>query len=1123
MVLAVVSCQNDFDGTNLRGDEVAVTLNVAVPDDATRAAGSDSAKSGLQNIDLVNGYDIRYILEVYDANGTLAKPRIVKCEDKSASTSFDLRLVPGRDYRFVVWADFVLQGTNQDLHYNTTDIKAISLNGEQKANDESRDAYTCVRLVEKFQSGAPIAIELKRPFAKLRVVTTDMNHLYSPLKSVTVDYTTPIYTTFNALTEEKGGLQDVATKVVDFTKKVTETEGDYVYVYTEQEYKDAGKMTLFADYFFGAEDDAIHFTLDAEDATGMDIPEVVFNTNIPVQRNYLTTVMGPVLTDAANVTVIINDAFENDGHFEDAPYYQVAVSTGVELIKALLAGQEIIVLNDITVTAADLAEATRAGDPINPVLNLNGFIITIENNGTDALVNLNGGALTVEGEGAIELSNTNVGAFVEGAIVVTEKAEVDAEAAVDENGNSAVKTGLDALVYICENGGEFNFTDNLEATKVIEIKTTKPVVINGNGKTISFTSNRGFRVTASNNVTIENATIVNNVDNGRCIETRTGNINLTLNNVNLTATQTGSQPFTVGGSGINVTVNINNSTINAGKGYGITTFNPTALTINNSTVTGYAALNIKVASGSEGSAGSVINVTGSTLAGVNNWPGVSNAFSTIMLEDSDVTINIDSTSTVKAFATDNIQTAINLGNELVDTLIGNCDITIAGTVVLEGEDALYALCSTKQGSTGTNAVKFNAEYAEELQAEGWIVSEPTDSLVTITSAVAKLNGNRYTTLEAAVAAAEEGATITLLKDVTLAEELALPAGIIFNGNGKQINGTIYAGGNLTFVGHTKVTAFSASYYNRVITIGEGACLEVTGTGRVTLGYGNIFNITGSVVNAKTADKANIQPSLIIPGGISITGGNDATMNVNNAYVKIGSTSSKNSAANGTFTLNFNNAVAEFTNQLTFAEPTNGMNPTFNLNIVNSVLTTGTKLILAAPLCEMNVDNSTINISTYFGNSGVVTLTNGSELTGSSIQDNEGINHRGSTTVDNSTFTINATSPGHAFDGKGTGSITATNGATVAVQYYKDMTINVDATSTFTGTDIYGNRKIHYVSEEMKLEPTTPGALGGATIVSNVWDKTTGKGVITFDRDLTIIGIKHSRVVQTLFHQTGLQA
>lgn len=39
---------------------------------------------------------------------------------------------------------------------------------------------------------------------------------------------------------------------------------------------------------------------------------------------------------------------------------------------------------------------------------------------------------------------------------------------------------------------------------------------------------------------------------------------------------------------------------------------------------------------------------------------------------------------------------------------------------------------------------------------------------------------------------------------------------------------------------------------------------------------------------------------------------------------------------------------------------------------------------------------------------------------------------------------------------------------------------------------------------MKLEPTTPNAFN-ANIVSNVWDSTTGKGVITFDAPLTAIG------------------
>jgi len=300
---------------------------------------------------------------------------------------------------------------------------------------------------------------------------------------------------------------------------------------------------------------------------------------------------------------------------------------------------------------------------------------------------------------------------------------------------------------------------------------------------------------------------------------------------------------------------------------------------------------------------------------------------------------------------------------------------------------------------------------------------------------------------------KEGDIINICANIVLDSAKTLPANTVLRGNGYQINGTIYAGGDLTIEGHAKVTAFSASYYNRTITIGKGACLEITGTDRMTLAYGNTFNITGTLEDAKTADKTKLQPSLIIPGGMSITGGNNAALNVTNAYVKIGSTTSKNSAANGTFDLNFTNSIAEFTNQLTLSEPTNGKNPTFNINIKDSVLTTGTKFIVAAPNSNVVIDNSTVALTTYFRNSGNVTLKNGSALTGSTIQFGENGGNDGTTIVDNSALTIMATSTGHALDGKGTGKLVLQNGATATVDYYKAMTVECDSTSTFTGTEV----------------------------------------------------------------------
>ncbi|MEE0865144.1 MAG: leucine-rich repeat domain-containing protein [Alistipes sp.] len=276
----------------------------------TRAGGNNSAVGAFGNIDLTK-YDVRYILEVYDHNGELAKERLVNTEDEGTSTAFDLRLIPGRAYRFVVWADFVLEDTQVDLHYNTSNLREIAVNTtEWTLSDESRDAYTGVEIVGDFSNSAPIAIELKRPLGKLRVVTTDVKDMYTLLpEDVKVVYTSKIYTSFNAYESDV-----VATSEVNDAKTIKISESKYANEWNEGNVK-AG-LTLFSDYFFAANDaEAINFTLDVKDNSDLPIPTVVFNTTIPVQRNYLTTVTGPILTDSGNITVTIVDGF--DGEIEE--------------------------------------------------------------------------------------------------------------------------------------------------------------------------------------------------------------------------------------------------------------------------------------------------------------------------------------------------------------------------------------------------------------------------------------------------------------------------------------------------------------------------------------------------------------------------------------------------------------------------------------------------------------------------------------------------------------------------------------------------------------------------------------------------------------------------------------
>ena len=405
LVLGLASCQTDMvDGVKVDANgEAAVTIQVGLPQEATRAAGNNSGIGAIGNLDLENDWDIRYILEVYDANGKLAKERIVNRELENTSTSFALRLVPGRDYKFVVWADFIPQSQegNGDYHYNTTSLANVTLsdNSCQHPMDESRDAYTEAVVIKEFDAKSTVDLTLTRPFAKMRVVTTDMNELYSKLTYVTVHYTTDIYTAFDAINEKV-----VEDSLDEVCKAANYRNQDFIYA-DEANSKD-GKMTLYADYFFGAKDGKIHFTMDVEDETGFEIPQAVFNTDIPVQRNFLTTIQGPILTDPNNITVTIDSTFAGYEDVDVVDVYDAAdlqeaiddASNGVET--HIVLGDDIN-LNDLLTRAADPSLMIPAGKVI--ALDLNGKKLSATSSQTGKNYNMFDvrGTLTVQ-NGTIE-------------------------------------------------------------------------------------------------------------------------------------------------------------------------------------------------------------------------------------------------------------------------------------------------------------------------------------------------------------------------------------------------------------------------------------------------------------------------------------------------------------------------------------------------------------------------------------------------------------------------------------------------------------------------------------------------------------------------------------------------
>ena len=451
LILGMVSCQTNFvDGVEVDANgEAAVTLQVGLPEDVTRAVTyGNSGIGAIGNLDLKNDWDIRYILEVYDSNGVLAKTRIVNREDENTETTFSLRLIPGRKYRFVVWADFIpeTQVGEGDYHYNTNDIHRILLNNAQLLNDESRDAYTGIKDVDNFKSSSSIALTLKRPFAKLRVVTTDMAHLYTQLVSSKVVYTSKIYTQFNAYESKK----IEGSEVSGLEKTV---------VYSDYDYSETGDKTLFADYFFGSEDDRVMFTLDVTDNTSYDIPTVNFNTNIPVNRNHLTTVKGNILTDANEITVTIDSAFDQpniDVEYKRAGTAQELVDIIEEINNSTTDEETHIVLSgdiDLSqlITRAESSNNVTIASGKEVVLDIQSYNISGTDNGTASfgLFNIQPGAkLTIEGtSGKIQLTATqNRGWNAYSSVISNQRGEFVLNGGTIEHlGGTDMAYGLDIL------------------------------------------------------------------------------------------------------------------------------------------------------------------------------------------------------------------------------------------------------------------------------------------------------------------------------------------------------------------------------------------------------------------------------------------------------------------------------------------------------------------------------------------------------------------------------------------------------------------------------------------------------------------------------------------------------
>lgn len=310
---------------------------------------------------------------------------------------------------------------------------------------------------------------------------------------------------------------------------------------------------------------------------------------------------------------------------------------------------------------------------------------------------------------------------------------------------------------------------------------------------------------ASSNIDVvfKDITIKNNSASGRCIDTRGKIASLTLDGVTLSTDGAPSgytQPLTIGGYQSDAaTVSITNSTIqtnDAGTAYyAIITFNPVNMTISNSTLKGWACIYAKGENSSAGSAGSTFTIDHSNIVSSNAYSGVSNSFAAFVMEDNNVTINITNSDLKIANTGDQYQTIAGSSSGLTNDKVKLGE----GNTITFVEPGQYAL---KYGDVEIDIEggTYNFQLPDEILPEGYICVNNGDGTFTVKQGawVAKIGDVRYETLEKAVAAAEEGATIDILKDFTLTTVTTSPSAkynvnvdksVTINGNNHVIMGS----------------------------------------------------------------------------------------------------------------------------------------------------------------------------------------------------------------------------------------------------------------------------------------------------------------------------------------------
>ena len=400
-------------------------------------------------------------------------------------------------------------------------------------------------------------------------------------------------------------------------------------------------------------------------------------------------------------------------------------------------------------------------------------------------------------------------------------------------------------------------------------------VVDLNGHTWTCTgtdaSSAAFEINNPNaSLTVKNGKVVSSQLVGLIPSAMGGTItydNSTLTFEGVEASTTATSGIETNGNNTNDTVVLKNSTLNAPNGFGIYFPSSGTLTIDNSTINA-KTMGVQVCSGDLNvNAGSKITVSGDPVAKTEGDGAIQDG------------------------------AAISIVNRPGYKGLGQIAIT-GGTFTAKDDNAAIKAytwdSSTKQESAFDNSAKtvavyggtFSSSVPEALCAEGCNPVENPDGTHGVSGSVAQVGFKAFNTLQAAIDAAQDGETVTLLADVT--EDVAINKSVTLDLHGKTLTNTDAGKATISVQGGTVTVkngnvAGGTGYYN----------IEVTKDSNTNL---TLADVTATAGN-NGASMIDNYGTLTITSG-TYTGGLDTVKNEPNAKLTING---------GTFTLTKGNS------------------------------------------------------------------------------------------------------------------------------------------------------------------------------------------------------------------------